>query len=69
MNIQDIEVGKTYNLSGDIENGWKDGKPYISPENVTRKVVRITDTHIVCECGRKFLKNEKLVAVKTNFDY
>jgi len=69
MNIQNIEVGKTYNLSGDIENGWFEGKPFISHENVTRKVVRITDTHIICECGRKFIKNDKLEAVKTKFDY
>lgn len=59
-----IETGKKYNLSGDIENGYKDGKPYIDHENVTRKVVRVTDTHVICECGRRFLRNENLKAVE-----
>lgn len=60
MKVNEIEIGQTYHLSGDIENGYFDGKPYISHEEVTRKVTRITDTQIICECGRRFLINEHL---------
>lgn len=60
MTAKEIEIGQWYHLSGDIENGYMDGKPYISHEEVTRVVTRVTDTHIICECGRKFLINENL---------
>lgn len=60
MIAKEIEIGQWYHLSGDIENGYMDGKPYISHEEVTRVVTRVTDTHIICECGRKFLINENL---------
>lgn len=60
MNVQEIEVGKEYHLTGDIENGHINGKPYISHEEVTRTVRRVTETHIICECGRRFLINENL---------
>ena len=60
MTAKEIEIGKWYHLSGDIENGYMDGKPYISHEEVTRVVKRVTDTHIVCECGRRFIINENL---------
>lgn len=58
--VKEIEIGKWYHLSGDIENGHVNGKPNTSHEEVTRVVTRVTDTHIVCECGRKFLINENL---------
>lgn len=60
----DIIVGKCYRISGDLQNGYKDGKPYICHENITRVITRITDTHIICECGRKFLKNQNLEIVE-----
>ncbi len=60
VTVKNIEIGKWYHLSGDIENGYMDGKPYISHEEVTRVVKRVTDTHIVCECGRRFIINENL---------
>lgn len=60
MNVKAIEIGQRYHLSGDIENGYMDGKPYISHEEVTRVVTRVTDTHVICECGRKFLINDNL---------
>ena len=60
MTAKEIEIGKWYHLSGDIENGYMDGKPYISHEEVTRVVKRVTDTHVVCECGRRFIINENL---------
>lgn len=60
MTVKEIEIGQWYHLSGDIENGYMDGKPYISHEEVTRVVTRVTDTHIICECGRKFRINDNL---------
>lgn len=60
MTAKEIEIGKWYHLSGDIENGYMDGKPYISHEEVIRIVKRVTATHIVCECGRRFIINENL---------
>lgn len=57
-------IGKYYHISGDLENGYWDGKPYICHENITRVITRITDTHVICECGRKFLKNENLEIVE-----
>jgi len=58
--IEIPEIGRTYRISGDIENGYKDGKPYICHEEVVRKVINVTQTHVVCECGREFLRNENL---------
>jgi hypothetical protein len=55
-----IEVGSYYHLIGEIENGYRDGKPIIEREEVSRCVKYVTDTHVVCECGRRFLRNEKL---------
>jgi len=60
MEIQDIEIGQWYNIQGNIENGYKDGKPYIGYDTVARVITRVTDTHVICECGRKFLINENL---------
>jgi hypothetical protein len=60
MKVQEIEIGKEYHITGDIENGLMNGKPYICHEEDTLKVTRMTDTHIICECGRKFLKNGNL---------
>lgn len=60
MKVEEIEIGKWYHLSGDIENGNMNGKPNINHEEVTRVVTRVTDTHIICECGRMFLINENL---------
>lgn len=59
MKVKDIKVGQRYNLQGNIQNG-----DYVTRENVTRKVVRITDKHIVCECGRKFIIDNDLVVTK-----
>lgn len=60
MTAKEIEIGEWYNLSGDIENGCINGKPFICHEEVTRIVTRVTDTHVICECGRRFLINENL---------
>lgn len=60
MTAKEIEIGKWYHLSGDIENGYINGKPNITREEVTRVVTRVTGTHVICECGRRFLINENL---------
>lgn len=60
MTAKEIEIGKWYHLSGDIENGYMNGKSNIDHEEVTRVVTRVTDTYIICECGRRFLINENL---------
>jgi hypothetical protein len=60
IKVKEMQAGGRYHVCGDIENGFKDGKPYICHEEVTRVVTRITDTHIICECGRKFLINGNL---------
>jgi hypothetical protein len=56
----DFIMGKLYKISGEIENGFRDGKPYICHEEVIRCIRYITQTHVVCKCGRRFLRNEKL---------
>jgi hypothetical protein len=60
MKAQEIETGKRYWISGDLENGFFNGKPYICHEEVTRVVTRVTDTHVICECSRRFLNNQNL---------
>lgn len=60
VTVKEIEIGQWYNLSGDIENGYMNEKPTINHEEVTRVVTRVTDTHVICKCGRKFLINENL---------
>jgi uncharacterized protein YlzI (FlbEa/FlbD family) len=60
MKVREIEIGNRYHITGDMENGFMNGKPYICREEITRKITRITETHIICECGRKFLINENL---------
>lgn len=56
VDVKDIVEGVWYHLKGDIQNG-----NYVTKEEVTRKVTRITDKHIICECGRKFIINENLI--------
>lgn len=53
--VKKIIIGGRYHLSGDIQNGSS-----VTHDEVTRKVVRVTDTHVVCECGRKFIINGNL---------
>lgn len=65
--VKEIEIGQWYHLSGDLENGYKNGQPYICHEEITRRITRVTDTHIVCECGRRFLINENLTLTIPKF--
>ena len=55
MKIEDIIIGVRYRISGDLQNG-----SYVTKENVVRKITRVTDTHVVCECGRRFIINGNL---------
>ena len=66
MKNQTIEAGIKYHIKGDLENGFRDGKPFICHEEVIRKVTRTTDSHVICECGRKFLNNENLILSRIN---
>lgn len=55
MKIEDVVIGLRYQISGDLQNG-----NYVTKEDVVRKITRITDTHVVCECGRRFIINDNL---------
>lgn len=55
IDISKVTVGLRYRVSGDLQNG-----NYITHEDVVRKITRITDTHVVCECGRRFIINDNL---------
>lgn len=56
VELCDLIVGRWYHLKGDIQNG-----DFVTKEEVSRKITRITDKHIICECGRKFIINENLI--------
>lgn len=61
MKVKDCVEGCRYRISGDLANGrYADGTPCITHDEVVRKVTRITDTHLVCECGRRFIINDNL---------
>ena len=60
MKSKKIEVGKKYRISGDLENGYRNGTPYICHDEVSRVVKRVTDEYVICECDRKFLNNQNL---------
>ena len=57
-----IIPGKRYHLKGLILNGYKNGLPQYTNEEVTRVVSYLTPEYVVCECGRKFVRNENLQA-------
>jgi len=59
----DIEIGKEYMLNGRMINGHtvdENGNrvPFICNEHVSRRIVRIADGKIYCECGRVFIALE-----------
>lgn len=60
VTVKEIEIGRRYRITGDIDNGLKDGKPYYTPDDVVRKIKHVTDTHIICECDRRFVINDNL---------
>lgn len=55
MKANEVIIGNRYHLKGDIQNG-----AFVTKEDVCRKVKRVTDKHIFCECGRVFIINENL---------
>lgn len=55
MKIENVIIGLKYRVSGDLQNG-----SYVTHDDVVRKIKRITDTHVICECGRRFIINENL---------
>lgn len=55
LKVKDLIVGERYHLDGNIQNG-----DYITHESVTRKITRITDKLIYCECGRRFIIDKEL---------
>lgn len=68
MKATEIIIGNRYDLSGDIVNGRNlDGTQRLTHEHVVRKVIRVTDTRIICECGREFVINDNLTVNKVNF--
>lgn len=61
MKTNEIIVGLRYRVSGDLANGrYADGTPCIVHEDVVRVIKRITDTHVILECGRRFIINDNL---------
>lgn len=62
MKPEEIIIGCWYNISGDLQNG-----SFVTHEEVTRKVTRVTDKHVICECGRRFIINDNLKINKFNF--
>ena len=68
MNVNDVIVGLRYRVSGDLANGhYADGTPRISHDDVVRVIKRVTDTHVILECGRMFIINENLKIENFNF--
>ena len=61
MKTNEIIIGLRYRISGDLANGhYADGTTCIIHEDVVRVIKRITDTHVILECGRMFIINENL---------
>lgn len=61
MKVNEVTVGLRYRVSGDLANGrYVDGTPRVSHDDVVRVIKRITDTHVILECGRMFIINDNL---------
>ena len=68
MNTNEVVLGMRYRVSGDLANGrYADGTPCISHDDVVRVIKRITDTHVILECGRMFIINDNLKIENFNF--
>ena len=52
IHVSEVQVGRKYGLHGDLDPRGHD--------TVVRKVTRITDKMINCECGRRFVITENL---------
>jgi hypothetical protein len=53
--MSNIEIGEKYEIFGNIQNGNQ-----ITQETITRKIKYITNEHVICECDRKFIRDENL---------
>lgn len=62
MKPEEIIIGCWYCISGDLQNG-----SFVTYDEVTRRITRVTDKHIICECGRRFIINNNLKINKFNF--
>ena len=61
MNVNEVTVGLRYRVSGDLSNGrHADCTTRISHDDVLRVINRITDAHVILECGRMFVINDNL---------
>ena len=56
ISISEVREGVTYDIHGDLDPCGHD--------TVVRKVVRVLEKHILCECGRKFIINDNLHVYK-----
>ena len=72
VKIEDIEIGKKYGLIGWIYNGYSDyskifphlgnkAYPFLSREDVSRRIIKVYDNKIKCECGRIFIADATYV--------
>lgn len=66
ITLQEAQPGTRYHLVGDIANGYRNGEPVTSHEEVTRKITRITETHVICECGLYTSETSPLLCVLTS---
>ena len=55
MKIEDVVIGLRYRVSGDLQNG-----SHVTHDDVVRKITRITEKYVICECGRMFIINNNL---------
>lgn len=62
VNDKNVIVGVRYRISGDLQNGSS-----ITHDDVVRVITRITENYIICECGRRFLRNSNLLIEKINY--
>lgn len=62
MILQENIIGCRCFISGDLQNG-----AFVTHDEVVRVVTRVTEKHIICECGRRFIINDNLKIKKFNF--
>lgn len=62
VNDKNVTVGVRYRISGDLLNGSS-----ITHDDVVRIITRITENYIICECGRRFLRNNNLLIEEVNY--
>ena len=68
MNLKDVILGKTYRIQGNMQNGMKDGKPFIHPADYTRPIKGISAEKVFCVCGRVFLIDADLKIERVSWE-